>query len=68
MNLIIEIDIEGAALEDDFSGELDVLLAKARIKLKQWNSDRKGENHSSNLLDTNGNTVGSVRIRHDLFG
>lgn len=64
MKLIIEIDMENAAFEDDRWGEVSRILRTAQRKVERpfgYVPDVAG--FDANLLDINGNTVGSVKLR-----
>jgi hypothetical protein len=70
MKITIEINCDDAALHDDFEIEFPRLLNT--IPQKIYNQlERSGRcicealESSDKLLDSNGNTVGTVRLSHD---
>ncbi len=64
MKVIIEFDTDNAAFENDWTGEITELLVKSRLVLSQHGQPEEGKSFEiiGRLLDTNGNSVGHVRI------
>lgn len=67
MNLTIKIDLDNAAFEDDMIGELAQVLrscvGKTIAQLERPDSLCDHPEAADKLLDSNGNTVGSIRLR-----
>ena len=72
MKLLIEVHMDNAAFED--TREINRILEQAALRVHRamedpramnWEEMEVGEHCESNLLDTNGNTVGSVRLVKD---
>jgi hypothetical protein len=70
MKMVIEINCDGAALHDDITGELPRILLNATGKIYEQ-LDRDGRciceapEAADKLLDSNGNTVGTVKVIKD---
>lgn len=66
MKVKIEFNCDGAAFEDDFAGEIGVILAQAKdeISLAVSTLTRLGKGGVTHgrLRDTNGNTVGVWKV------
>lgn len=65
MKVIIEFETDNAAFADDIHGEIEQILEQAGTKVLM----QMGRNHyvdaegpSDKLIDTNGNTVGTVEL------
>jgi hypothetical protein len=61
--LRIDVELDNAAFEDDFAGELRSVLAKIadRVAAEDLNDHRVGAGQGA-VMDTNGNTVGRYRL------
>jgi hypothetical protein len=64
MKLIIEIEMENAAFEDGRWDEVSRILRTAQRKVERAvGYNPEAGQFDANLLDINGNTVGSVKLR-----
>ena len=68
MKIVIELETDNAAFEDDFRFELKQTLNQAFNKILSQRKRKPGcickaPESIDKLLDTNGNTVGSVRVQ-----
>ncbi len=65
MKVYIEFDTDNACFEDNFEGSLTHVLAKAALKIQKHVVAYKRcvvlPEATDNLLDINGNTIGSVK-------
>lgn len=56
MQIVIEFSCDNAAFEDDFEGEIKLVLSRAQKAID------RGFHETAPLYDTNGNRIGSVMI------
>lgn len=67
MKLFMEIDLDNAAFEDDFEGELKRILGRVSAKVMNQRARADGcicdaPEVDDKILDVNGNTVGRLRL------
>ena len=61
MRITITIDVGNAAFADDYEGEVRDIMRAATVALVNIGRTE----HTHNLLDSNGNSVGSVVVADD---
>jgi hypothetical protein len=61
MKVVISFNIDNHAFQEDMHGEVNQILSNACEKLMSGDCDY----HPMTLMDSNGNTVGTVSIEED---